>query len=249
MPTEEIIADYQRIRAEDPTRPVWLNLGQGVANDEWVGRAAKYEDYPEYVKGADIASFDVYPVSGIRKEDGERYLWYVAKGVDRLQEWSGYAKPVWNVIETTRINSPQGPTPAQVEAEVWMALIHGSRGIVYFAHEWEPEFREARLLEDAEMLAAITRINAQIGALAPVLNSAETVEVTVAAAVEEVPIDALARRYGADLYLFAVPMRLGATEGAFEIAGLVGHLEAEVLGEDRVVEVVDGRLVDAFEIY
>ena len=48
MLTEEIIADYQRIRAEDPTRPVWLNLGQGVANDEWVGRAAKYEDYPEY---------------------------------------------------------------------------------------------------------------------------------------------------------------------------------------------------------
>ena len=104
-------------------------------------------------------------------------------------------------------------------------------------------------MEDAEILAAITRINAQIGALAPVLNSAETVEVAVAAAVEEVPIDALARRYGADLYLFAVPMRLGATEGAFEIAGLVGHLEAEVLGEDRVVEVVDGRLVDAFEIY
>ena len=52
-----------------------------------------------------------------------------------MQEWSGYVKPVWNVIETTRINSPQGPTPAQVEAEVWMALIHGSRGIVYFAHE------------------------------------------------------------------------------------------------------------------
>ena len=48
VPTEEIIADYQRIRAEDPTRPVWLNLGQGVANDEWVGRAAEYEDYPEY---------------------------------------------------------------------------------------------------------------------------------------------------------------------------------------------------------
>ena len=44
-------------------------------------------------------------------------------------------------------------------------------------------------------------------------------------------------------------MRLGATEGAFEIEGLAGSLEAEVLGEDRVVEVVDGRFVDAFGIY
>ena len=55
---------------------MWLNLGQGVANDEWVGRAAHYADYPDYIKGTDIASFDVYPVAGIRKQDGERYLWY-----------------------------------------------------------------------------------------------------------------------------------------------------------------------------
>ena len=29
-------ADYERMKAADPTRPVWLNLGQGVANEEWV---------------------------------------------------------------------------------------------------------------------------------------------------------------------------------------------------------------------
>jgi hypothetical protein len=33
-----IVADYQRIRAADQTRPVMLNLGQGVAKDAWVGR-------------------------------------------------------------------------------------------------------------------------------------------------------------------------------------------------------------------
>ena len=98
--------------------------------------------------------------------------------------------------ETIWINSQKGPTPAQVEAEVWMSLIHGSRGIVYFAHEWEPVFREARLLEDAEMLAAVTRINAQIGALAPVLNSAETVEVAVAAAVRNARRDTERTRGG-----------------------------------------------------
>ena len=85
-----------------------------------------------------------------------------------------------------------------------MSLIHGSRGIVYFAHEWEPEFREARLLEDEEMLVAVKRVNEQITELAPVLNSADTVAVTATSSVAELPIDALAKRHGGDLYVFAV---------------------------------------------
>ena len=60
----------RRLRAPataDPTRPVMLNLGQGVANDEWKGRGpgASLDDYPAYIRGADIVSFDVYPVADI----------------------------------------------------------------------------------------------------------------------------------------------------------------------------------------
>src|SRR5262249_50504638 len=73
IPAKQIIADYQRMKSADPTRPVMLNLGQGVANDEWKGRGPHHEDYHEYCKGADIVSFDVYPVVGIEKPDGENY--------------------------------------------------------------------------------------------------------------------------------------------------------------------------------
>jgi len=73
------------MRSLDPSRPVWLNLGQGVANDECVERAVSVEAYPDYVATSDIVFFDVYPVSGIRKENGENYLWYIAKGVEHLR--------------------------------------------------------------------------------------------------------------------------------------------------------------------
>ena len=43
------------------------------------------------------------------------------------------------------------PTPQQVRTEVWMALIHGAKGIIYFAHQFKPKFIEAGLLADAEM--------------------------------------------------------------------------------------------------
>ncbi|MGY8825919.1 MAG: hypothetical protein ACKVJG_18620 [Candidatus Latescibacterota bacterium] len=130
VPIEEIAANYERLRANDPHRPVWLNLGQGVANDEWGGRAAQYETYPNYVAASDIVSFDVYPASGIRKDDGENYLWYVAKGVERLRAWGHDKKTVWNVIETTRIhtsvstNARAGRDRSVDVADPWLARHH-----------------------------------------------------------------------------------------------------------------------------
>lgn len=250
VPAEDIAANYQRLRDSDPSRPVWLNLGQGVANDEWVGRAAPYETYPDYVAASDIVSFDVYPVSGIRKDDGENYLWYVAKGIERLRSWGDDKKLVWNVIETTRINSERGPTPAQVETQVWMSLIHGSRGIVYFAHEWNPTFREARLLEDESMRLGVAAINAQIHALAPALNAPELADWgQVQSTQAEIPIAVSAKRSEDDLYLFAVPMRLGPTRGLFSIPDLAADMHIEVIGEGRSIQSEDGAFADAFAIY
>ena len=174
IPPATIIADYKKIRAVDPTRPVLLNLGQGVAWDGWHGRGVRTnhpEDYPEYVKGCDIASFDIYPVVRLRPQVKGK-LWYVARGVKRLVRWTDGKKPVWNCIECTRIGNVKVKlTPRQIRAEVWMSIVHGSRGLIYFVHQFKPRFIEAALLHDKQMLAAVTRINKRIHALAPVLNS------------------------------------------------------------------------------
>src|SRR4029453_10684534 len=130
--------------------------------DNYIGRGVRRnhpEDYPEYVKGCDIASFDIYPVVHESPEIAGK-LEYVARGVDRLIEWSGEGKVVWNCIECTHIsNASVKATPAQVRSEVWMSLIRGSRGLIYFVHQFKPNFREAALLDDPEMLAGVTAIN------------------------------------------------------------------------------------------
>ncbi|MBT5587391.1 MAG: hypothetical protein HOB49_10460 [Gemmatimonadetes bacterium] len=241
---------YDSLSRVDPSRPIWLNLGQGVANDDWVGRAAPREDYPGYVAGTDIVSFDVYPVSGIRKEDGERFLWYVAKGVDSLRVWSDGRKIVWNVIETTRINADRGPTPDQVRSEVWMSIIHGSQGIVYFAHEWNPVFREARLLEDEAMRQGVGRINAQIHRLAPVLNAGTgSVQVSVATDPSEIPVDVMVREANGELYVFAVSMRQEAASATFSLVGGDERDLVEVVDEDRSLQLTQGSFTDHFTPY
>jgi len=247
---EKIVASYDRIRAADPNRPVLLNLGQAVAWDNYIGRGVRRnhpEDYPEYVKGCDIASFDIYPVAHDNPEIAGN-LWYVARGVERLKQWA-QDRPVWNCIECTRINNKQQhkATPQQVRCEVWMSLIQGSLGIIYFVHEWQPQFNESALLSDPQMLAAVTQINQQIAALAPVLNSPTLPEAAkVASSNAAVPVAIMVKRHGPAVYLFAVAMREGQTRARFSIQGLTGPLSVEVLGEQRTLHLKDGVFEDDF---
>ncbi len=247
---EKIVRDYQRIRAADPTRPVMLNLGQGVAYDNYIGRGVRRnrpEDYPEYVQGCDIASFDIYPVVHDKSEVAGK-LWFVARGVARLVQWAGPERLVWNCIECTRIGNPtRKATPRQVRAEVWMSLIHGSRGIIYFVHEWQPRFNESALLSDPEMLTAVTVLNKQITRLAPVLNSATiTNAVSVASENTELPIAVLAKQTDGALYVFAVGMRDGSTTATFTLAGSAGAGTVEVLDESRTLAAKAGAFQDRF---
>lgn len=58
------------------------------------------EDYAEYLKGCDIASFDIYPACHEHRDVAGK-LWLVGDGVTRLRKWSGDRELVWNCIEST----------------------------------------------------------------------------------------------------------------------------------------------------
>lgn len=268
IPPAKIIEAYEQMRRRDPSRPVLLNLGQGVAWDGWHGRGTRTnhpEDYPEYVRGGDIVSFDIYPVVHPKPAVAGK-LWYVARGVQRLRQWAGPERIVWNCIESSRISNPQTkPTPQQVKAEVWMSLIYGSEGIVYFCHQFKPQFVESALLADHEMAQAVAAINRQIQDLASVLRSLpkpECLQVTakpaevdaeMSALLGPVGIAATVRVYEDRLYIFAVRMLPTKAEGQFQLAQLPRALPpaatACVLGENRTVPVQKGMLTDRFGPY
>ena len=247
---EETRRRYEKMRAADLTRPVLLNLGQGVAWDDYIGRGVRRnhpEDYLEYLKGCDIASFDIYPAVHSDKAVAGK-LEFVAKGVARLVEWTGGAKPVWNCIECTHIENPNvKPTPEQVRAEVWMSLIHGSRGLIYFVHQFKPTFQEAALLEDPEMLTAVTAINRQIHSLAPVLNSAAVKDPI--AKCDNAAIALMVKRHEGAIYLFAVSMQNAPANATHSLNDLPANAVAEVLDEHRSIEIREGKLSDTFKPY
>lgn len=244
--------DYAKIRAADPTRPVFLNLGQGVAWDNWIGRGVRRnhpEDYPEYVKGGDIVSFDIYPVVHDHKEVAGK-LEFVGRGVERLRKWAGPDRTVWNCIEAARISNVETkPTADQVRSEVWMSIIHGSQGIIYFVHQFEPNFSEASLLEDPELLAGVTRINAQVQELAQVLNSPALESRVSVRSENNLPVATMMKQYLGTNYLFAVGMENRAAEVSLKIPELSGVRTVERIGEARSVTVESGEFREHFKPY
>lgn len=250
-----ILEDYRRLREVDSSRPVLLNLGQGVAWDDYIGRGVRRghpEDYPEYMRGADIVSFDIYPVVHEDARIAGR-LEYVATGVERLVGWKRGNQRVWNCIECTHISNPNAKaTPDQIRAEVWMALIRGSQGLIYFVHQFKPEFREAALLDDPENSAAVRAINREIRELAPVLNAPSVTEgIEVQSDSRNHPVAWMLKRTGHRHHLFVANLRSSPVKATIvrrmTDAGVTA--EAQVAGEKRSVRIERGRWEDHFQPY
>lgn len=177
--------------------------------------------------------------------------WNYGKTVDRLRSLVSPhgSKPVWNYIEDGHPGTSGGTMPvAEIKSAVWSSLIHEARGIVYFNHSFGGTCQSQHVLDDCDpaIRAAVTAINAQIRSLAPVLNS-PTIDglVTVSG-----HADVLAKKSGADVYLFA-----GSTQAASQTVTMslsCGTGPFDVVGESRTVNgtdtFADGNAVHIYRI-
>lgn len=243
-----LVTSYNKWKAADPDRPVWLGLGRGVSATQWVGRGTctgKTEMYPEYAKAADILSFDIYPANDKEPLEEE------SQGIDNLRMWSGNTKPVVADIEGSRINTENTrPLPAQITSEIWMALVHGAAGIQYFCHRFTPTFSETDCLDDAPTAAAMLAANTQIKSLAQVLNTQSVGNgVTVQSSDAQIPVDTMLKRYQGATYLFATEMRGGMAKATFTLRDFPSAASAEVVGEKRTIDVKAGVFTDDFASY
>jgi len=250
---EEIARIYDETRARDPTRPMYIGFGQAIANPAWVGRGKKCgaippeKYYSAASRGADIVSSAIYPAAEVNQAHVMGRLDLVGRGVRNLKSWVPPGVAVWATIETTRIHNPKRrPMPAEIRSEVWMAIINGATGIIYFVHEWQPSFEEAGVFRHRDVIAELKRLNGQIKELAPVLNAPTLKDAVSIEASGE--IAHMAKQYGDTLYVFAVNMT-GKPATAKLRASRGTSTSAVIVGEDRNLDLLDGTLSDTFDAY
>jgi hypothetical protein len=212
-------------------------------------RKNRPDDYPLYMLGCDIVSFDLYAYS-FRNPAVQEKIWLVPYGVDNLYRWSQGRRIVWNFVEATQVyRGGKKPTPEITRAEVWMSIIHGTRGIIYYAHGQGSagDNTESALVTDKEMMAAVKQINAQVHRLAAVINSPTVANgATVRTSDPNAPVDLIVKRYGGATYVFAAGMRPATTTAAFTVKGLPARAPVEVIDEARTIDSADGEFSDDF---
>jgi hypothetical protein len=129
-----------------------------------------------------------------------------------------------------------------------MSIIHGSQGLIYFVHQFKPAFRESALLDDEEMLEAVTRLNLQIMHLAAVLRQPNVSEwVTTRLGQESDSVATMVKRYDGELYVFAVEMRGQETAADFALKEPVGKTQIEVMEEGRSIALAGAHFSDRFK--
>ena len=249
----QIVAAYNAIRANDTTRPVFLNFGRGVSDTSWLGRGSCTGEttsyYPAAIAGGDVISFDIYPVA-----DYNGQLELVANGFDNLKTWmdaSGRRKVIWNFVEGAPIGSGTTPTAAQIAAEVWMSLIHGSLGIIYFVHQFSSNgslLREDGIFNFPSLADAVAEINAQVTALAPVLNSPTVPRGVDVSSPGTTPVRTMVKQYNGATYVFAVAMLNNPGTANLTLPNVTSGT-VSVIGERRQLTLSGGAFQDAFAGY
>jgi hypothetical protein len=248
-----LVTKYNAFKKADPTRPIYLGLGQGVAYANYEGRGNSPPPESEYVPATDIVSFDIYPYNNCSGSPNDMVtcgqFWLNASGVDNLRSWAKRNQVAWSDFETTVIGAgtSDGPTPDQTALEVWLALIHGAGGVEYFLDSWQPKFREDAIFENTAMVTAVTALNQQIKSLAPELNGATLPNlVTVTTSNVGTPIDTMVKAHGTALYVFSAISRAGTAMATFTVEGMTGNGVATVVGENRTLDIASGKFSDTF---
>jgi hypothetical protein len=253
-------ASSDALRALDPTRPVHINYGKGMAIPGWNGytlvQTGSYaSDMQHYCNAADLVSADFYGWTDPWEGASVQGAWGYGRAIDNMRLYCAPGKPVWGFVETGMPwdNSPNRITPAQLESAVWNILVHGGNGVIYFAHNFWGGMVEDGLLADATMTAKVKAVNARILSYAPILNSFTQSGVT-ATGTNSVPVTTLFKKYAGASYVFAqadgkagLPLS-GATTATITISG-VSSGTATVLDENRTVPIVGGQIIDTFAAY
>jgi hypothetical protein len=247
---------YNSWKQVDPNRPVYINFGGGDVSTALDGPPPSWcpspytncvltSTYQSLIAAADWISNDFYPVTGYVPTTMTRGdLTIIGKPMDRLETWTD--KPLFNYIETSSqhyIANTRGVTPDELRVEIWLSIIHGVRGYVFF-----PQVVGGTTTNDGtpdDVAAEMTRVNALVTQIAPVLQG--KINPPEIAAAPPAPLQAGWRNAPDGMYFIVVnPVATPTTASSIALTGVGSATTATVLNESRTIPISNGTILDSF---
>ena len=239
-------------------RAHYANYGKGVMFWESDQQAQRFVN--EFQQ---LVSDDIYWFTDPNERSRQGYRLAASYGatVDRMRaldamerrpwEDANGRKPIWNFVEVgwpfteSAAQGGRGITGPEIRAAVWHSLIAGARGIIYFQHSFGgPCSGDHHVLRSncEGTRAATTAVDAQVKALAPVLNAPRVDGLVSSSA----GVRTMAKWQGGKFWVFAGRTQNGGQTSNTLSLPCVGNATAAVDGESRTVPVNNGQLTDSF---
>lgn len=258
----EAIDNYKKWKEIDPTRPVFLNFaGPDVATA--VDGAPSWCEPPDYNctltsthldyinKTLDWVSNDLYPLAGYLPDESRRGdVTYIADPIERLRTWTD--KPQFAFVETSNqrfVSHARGANRDEVRAEIWLAIVHGVRGLTYFSAVVPPNGDDWAEDGTPDSVSAELKIqNGLVTQLAPVLQG--PINPSTLGATVPSPLQVCWRDAPSGMHFIVVnPMKTAVTNANLSLSGVGTATKAVVFNESRTVSLSDGKLSDSFGPY
>ena len=160
-----VLADeYAEWKKAAPELPVFLSVSGGGILFRKTPRVV----YEQYFETADWIANDFYPITGWNQPT---WIPRLGEAVELCRKHSG-GKPQFAFIETSsqqlawNPKETRGVTPDELRAEIWHAVIHGVKGIIYFPQQFNPFVYDATPSPVSVEMASQNRL---LTKLAPVL--------------------------------------------------------------------------------
>jgi len=132
-----VLADeYAEWKKAAPSMPVFLSVSGGGILFRKTPRVV----YEQYFETADWIANDFYPITGWNQPT---WIPRLGEAVELCRKHSG-GKPQFAFIETSsqqlawNPKETRGVTPDELRGEIWHAVIHGVKGIIYFPQQFNP---------------------------------------------------------------------------------------------------------------
>lgn len=247
IPVAVVQQGFDAIKAADPDHFVGINTMGNFYWDSNFGNPSVESLYQGYTAIPDIASFDMYPVTGWNQP-----TWVYMPGAMTkflLDRYVDHAKPVWAIVEAsdqrlswTPLGTP-GPTPAQMRFEVWDAIIRGATAIHYFTIAFNP-FVWTNLTPTIEQ--ELTRTNGQVTALSDVILSVPPALSVTSSELNGQSHNRMLRKKGAFYYLFVDNADMGYRAATITFNFPQAISSVSVYGEGRTLTPSGNSFSDVF---
>ncbi|MBN1899797.1 hypothetical protein JW926_00560 [Candidatus Sumerlaeota bacterium] len=220
---------YETVKAKDMNHPCSLVIMSP--------HAAKI-----YGSFSDIVWVDPYPIP-------DHPVTYVSQHIDGVIEAVKGERPVWAVLQAFdwniwrkgAIDKAHRPTPEEERCMTYLALIHGAKGIIYWAHTASRYY----IRDYPEHWNFMKRLAGELRDLSPVLLSMEKAPV-LQVLPDTVPLDTMVKKSGGGLYVFAANRESAPCNANFKIQDGVSSVNMEVLFENRRLKIESGGWKDSF---